>query len=77
MSIEPEQPEEEVRQVETSELKPHFRRVYPRQDDFDKFGYSAGCKACALIRFGLDRQGVSHAEDCRLRIEVARDCGWT
>ena len=68
MSIEPEQPEEEVRQVETSELKPHFRRVYLRQDDFDKFGYSAGCKACALIRSGLDRQGVNHAEDCRLRI---------
>ena len=68
VSIEPEQPDEEVRQVETSELKPHFRRVYLRQDDFDKFGYSAGCKACALIRFGLDRQGVNHAEDCRLRI---------
>ena len=68
VSIEPEQPEEEVRQVETSELKPHFRRVYLRQDDFDKFGYSAGCKACALIRSGLDRQGVNHAEDCRLRI---------
>ena len=68
VSIEPEQPEEEVRQVEASELKPHFRRVYLRQDDFDKFGYSAGCKACTLIRSGLDRQGVNHAEDCRLRI---------
>jgi len=68
VSIEPEQPEEEVKQVETSELKPHFRRVYLRQDDFDKFGYSAGCKACTLIRSGLDRQGVNHAEDCRLRI---------
>ena len=68
VSIEPEQPEEEVKQVETSELKPHFRRVYLRQDDFDKFGYSAGCKACTLIRSGLDRQEVNHAEDCRLRI---------
>ena len=68
VSIQPEQPEEEVKQVETSELKPHFRRVYLRQDDFDKFGYSAGCKACALIRSGLDRQGVNHSEDCRLRV---------
>ena len=68
VSIEPEQPEEEVKQVETSELKPHFRRVYLRQDDFDKFGYSAGCKACALIRAGLDRQGVNHSDECRLRV---------
>ena len=68
VSIEPEQPEEEVKQVKTSELKPQFRRVYPRQDDFDKFGYSAGCKACTFIRSGLDRQGVAHTEDCRLRL---------
>ena len=68
VSIEPEQPEEEVKRVETSELKPHFRRVYLRQDDFDKFGYSAGCKACALIRAGLDRQGVNHSDECRLRV---------
>ena len=54
VSIEPEQPEVEVKQVETSELKPHFRRVYLRQDDFDKFGHSAGCKACILIRSVLD-----------------------
>ena len=49
------------------EEKKHFKRVYLRQDDFDRFGYSAGCKACAFIRQGLDRQGIPH-EDCRTRI---------
>ena len=64
-SIEVDQPEVEVQKIETSENKPHYRRVYLRQDDFDRLGYSAGCPACAKIRAGEDPQkGLI----CRLRM---------
>ena len=68
VAIEVEQPDIEAGPVVTTEPKAHFKRVYLRQDDFDNFGYSAGCKACIFIRSGIDRQGFAHSEECRLRI---------
>ena len=41
VSIDVEQPAVEPKPVESAEMKPHFKRVYLRQTDFDKFGYSA------------------------------------
>ena len=68
VSIDVEQPAVEPRPVESAEMKPHFKRVYLRQTDFDKFGYSAQCRACTLLRLGMDRQGILHTEECRLRM---------
>ena len=63
-----EQPAVEPKPVESAEMKPHFKRVYLRQTDFDNFGYSAQCRACTLLRLGMDRQGILHTEECRLRM---------
>ena len=68
VSIDVEQPAVEPKPVESAEMKPHFKRVYLRQTDFDKFGYSAQCRACTLLRLGMDRQGILHTEECRLRM---------
>ena len=68
LAISVEQPEVAPEETKTAPYKAHFKRVYLRQDDFDRFGYSAGCKACAFIRQGLDRQGIPHDEDCRTRM---------
>ena len=68
LAIPVEQPDVAPEEVQTAPYKAHFKRVYLRQDDFEKFGYSAGCKTCAFIRKGLDRQGIPHDEDCRTRI---------
>ena len=68
VAIEPERPEVEAVPVEVAEPRPHLKRVYLRQDDFDQYGYTAGCKACSYLRTGLDRQGVPHSEECRARI---------
>jgi len=66
--IEPERPEVEAAPVEVAEPRPHLKRVYLRQEDFDQYGFTAGCKACSYLRSGIDRQGVPHSEDCRARI---------
>ena len=68
LAISVEQPEVAPEETQTASYKAHFKRVYLRQDDFEKFGYSAGCKACAFIRQGLDRQGIPYDEDCCTRI---------
>ena len=68
LAISVEQPDVAPEDTKTASYKAHFKRVYLRQDDFDRFGYSAGCKACAFIRQGLYRQGIPHDEDCRTRI---------
>ena len=68
VSIDVEQPAVEPKPVESAEMKPHFKRVYLRQADFDKFGCSAQCRACTLLRLGMDRQGILHTEECRLRM---------
>ena len=68
VSIGVEQPAVEPKPVESAEMKPHSKRVYLRQTDFDKLGYSAQCRACALLRLGMDRQGILHTEECRLRM---------
>ena len=49
--------------IRRQHLTKHISNVYI----FDRT-ISAGCKACAFIRQGLDRQGIPHDEDCRTRI---------
>ena len=67
-AISVEQPEVAPEETKTAPYKAHFKRVYLRQDDFGRFGYSAGWKACAFLRQGLDRQGIPHDEDCRTMV---------
>ena len=68
VAIEVRQPSVDIVPVQPEESKPHFKRVDLRQVDFDKFGYSAGCKACTYLRTGYDRQGVAHTEECGMRV---------
>ena len=50
---------------------PSYRRMYIRQSDLERFGYTGGCEACAAIREGRERQGINHNETCRNRIQEA------
>ena len=50
---------------------PAYRRMYIRQSDLEKFGYTGGCEACSAIREGRDRQGINRSEHCRKRITEA------
>ena len=54
-----------------TERLPTYRRMYIRQSDLEKFGYTGGCEACAAIREGRERQGINHNEKCRARIQEA------
>ena len=45
-----------------TERLPTYRRMYIRQSDLEKFGYTGGCEACAAIREGRERQGINHNE---------------
>ena len=45
LAISVEQPDVAPEDTKTASYKAHFKRVFLRQDDFDRFGYSAGCKA--------------------------------
>ena len=65
--IESEQPSAKV-DTSPSGMKPHFRRVRSLQQDFEKSGYAGTCKACNVFRLGLNRQGLNHSQECRLRI---------
>lgn len=68
VSVEPELPDESAEETAAAEKSEVPRRVYIRQTDLDKHGYSALCPACSLIRLGLPRQGVAHSENCRKRL---------
>ena len=68
VSIDVEQPAVEPKPVDSAEMTPDFERIYLRQTDFDKFSFSAQCRACTYLRLGMDRQGILHTEECRLRM---------
>ena len=44
------------------------RRVYLGKKDFDKYGHTAGCPACAWLQTGIGVRGL-HSDACRDRIE--------
>ena len=61
----PDEPAKEAVSAERSEAP---RRVYIRQTDLDKHGYTASCPACDLIRAGVSREGAHQTEFCRARL---------
>ena len=68
VAIEPEMPDEPAREVEAGPRPELPKRVYLRQQDLDRHGYTASCPACDLIRAGISREGVNHTEFCRNRV---------
>ena len=55
------------------------RRVYLRDADFRRYGYTEGCRKCAILRAtagaprGHDGQGVPHSPACRARLQAAME----
>ena len=47
---------------------PLWRRLYIRQQDLLRFGYTEGCNACDSIQRGECRTGILHSEECREHI---------
>ena len=68
VAIEPEMPDEPAREVEAGPKPELLKRVYLRQQDLDRRGYTASCPACDLIGAGISREGVNHTEFCRNRV---------
>ena len=54
-----------------AERLPTYRRMYIRQSDLERIGYTGGCEACAAIREGRERQGINRNEVCRKRVQEA------
>ena len=48
-----------------------MRRVYIRTEDLDRWGCTANCRRCHLMRQGQSARGYPHTEACRARIEAA------
>ena len=46
-------------------------RVYARDVDLKRYGYTAACRRCARMREGRPARGVRHTPACRARIEAA------
>ena len=47
------------------------KQVYIRDVDLARYGYTAGCRRCRLMRDGDPARGVRHTTACRARIEEA------
>ncbi len=63
--------EPEVRELE---YNPH--RVFIKQADLERFGFTQNCRRCILMRSERKAQGVKHGDECRLRVEQClRDAG--
>ena len=59
---------------EPPEYRP--RNVYITRADLERWGFTAGCRRCTLVRQGHRAQGIHHTRECRIRIEQAlRDAG--
>lgn len=63
----PDDSPREVRPVSTPDDEA-WRRMYIRQQDLDRHGYTAACPACVAIRTGNRKGGVLHLEACQTRI---------
>ena len=47
------------------------RRIYLKPDDFDRYGFTRGCKRCEHDKkYGPNRRKTNHSESCRDRIEA-------
>ena len=47
------------------------KEVYIRPADLERYGYTAGCRRCTLMRDGQPARGVRHTVACRSRVEAA------
>ena len=64
----------EAEEVREPEYNPH--RVFIKQADLERFGFTAGCRRCMLMRTGQKAQGVKHGDQCRRCVEQClRDAG--
>ena len=64
--------EEEKAQDEPKVENPDYnpKRVYLRKEDMEKWGYTAGCRRCQLVRETRSAGGVPHTSACRTRLET-------
>jgi hypothetical protein len=62
-----ERANDQPRPVRDKEFK--SRRAYLTQADFERWGYTAGCRRCKLMRENQSVRGVQHTEPCRTRLE--------
>jgi hypothetical protein len=51
--------------------EPAPKRVYIRNTDLERWGYTSNCHRCNLMREGRSAAGKAHTEACRARIEEA------
>ncbi len=64
----------EVPEVREPEYNP--RRIFIKQADLERFGFTAQCRRCQLMRAERKAQGIKHSDECRLRVEQClRDAG--
>ena len=55
--------------ITTKERVAQVRRVYIRQEDLDRHGYTKGCKRCQnILVYGPKSSTVPHTDECRDRI---------
>eukprot|EP00435_Cladocopium_sp_Y103_P027107 s1055_g6.t1 len=71
LTLKPEVPEAVVREPEPFRLEPATRNLYITQKNLEKYGYTAGCPACASAQSGKRRPGTAHTAECRARLEKA------
>ena len=64
-------PEREVAEgeVRPDDVRP-VRRIYIKQSDLDRYGYTTGCPKCEDIIRGATKSTVNHSDTCRKRIEA-------
>ena len=48
-----------------------MKSVYIRNEDLEKYGYTASCGKCQKTRLGRPARGMAHTSACRARIELA------
>jgi hypothetical protein len=65
-----------AKEPEVREQEYNPRRVFIKQTDLERFGFTEQCRRCQLMRRGAKAQGVKHSDECRLRVEQClRDAG--
>jgi len=71
LTLKAEVSEADDREPEPFRLEPATRNLYITQKNLDKYGYTAGCPACASAQSGKRRPGTAHSAECRIRLEKA------
>ena len=53
------------------EARRAVKSVYIRNEELQRWGYTASCGKCQKMRVGLPTRGMAHTSACRARIELA------